>query len=78
MHSPFDIWKRVSLRWLHQPSSFFMLDIDSKCFEWRKTPLILPAPPFKYLYVHQAAKSTPQLCNCNSTAPTACAKSQPT
>jgi hypothetical protein len=41
-------------------------------------PPIHPAPPFKYLYVHQTAKSTCQSCNFNGTLPTACAKSHPT
>ena len=46
-------------------------------FSCTNSPPIPPGPEFRYLYVHQTAKSTSQSCKDSGTLPTAWAKSHP-
>jgi hypothetical protein len=49
--------KRVAGLWPHQPARSGPLKPPAVCDEWTKRPATAPAPPFRYLYEHQTAKS---------------------
>src|SRR5262245_14930477 len=55
------ILNRVAGSVLHQPSNLGN-DSSSRCRSWMNTPASAPGPELRYLYEHQAAKSTPQSC----------------
>lgn len=60
----------------HQPfkagnSSPALMPLVGVHFSCTKMEAMPPAPEFRYLYVHQTAKSTFQSCRCRGTFPTA-------
>mmetsp|Transcript_32272 Transcript_32272/g.89114 ORF Transcript_32272/g.89114 Transcript_32272/m.89114 type:complete len:229 (-) Transcript_32272:746-1432(-) len=71
------ISKRSSFRWPHQPAR--RVKVWSSLYRsWTNAPAMLPGPEFKYLYVHQHAKSQPQSWSWRRMLPTAWARSKPT